>query len=142
MAVPAAEFWSEFLQRTLAVYAEPLLRQVVGKLLKPRNQWPVEELIARSLATVGNPAGVDRRIQELEPASRQLLALIGHSRQPVWGLGNLVELAIALGHTDGLKPVFDLLSAGLLYPYFQLLPAEQAVPRVQTFEQWLGFAGP
>lgn len=142
MALLAAEYWSELLQRTLAVYAEPLLRQVVTQLLKPRNQWPVEELIVRSVATVANPAVVDRRIKDLEPASRQLLALIGHSRQPVWSLGNLVELAIALGHTDGLKPVFDLLSAGLLYPYFNPPPGENVTPRVQTFEQWLGFAGP
>ena len=47
-----------------------------------------------------------------------------------------------LGHTDGLKPVFDLLSAGLLYPYFHPAPGDNEPPRVQTFEQWLGFAGP
>src|SRR5258708_5319152 len=110
MAVPAADYWVDLLQRTLAVYAEPLLRQVAAKLLKPRNQWPIEELIERSVATVANPAVVDRRLKELEPASRQMLALIGHSRQPVWSLGNLVELAIALGHADGLKPVFELLT--------------------------------
>src|SRR5437016_6180794 len=102
MAVPGAETWIDLLQRTLAVYAEPLLRQVAAKLLKPRNQWPIEELIARSVATATNPAVVDRRLQEQEAAGRQLLALIGHSRQPVWSLGNLVELAIALGHADGL----------------------------------------
>jgi hypothetical protein len=157
MAVRAADYWYALLQRTLAVYAEPLLRQVVAKLVRPRNQWPIEELIARSIATVANPAVVDRRIKELDPAARQLLALIGHSRQPVWSLGNLVELAIALGHADGLKPAFDLLSAGLLYPYFNPPPLghgqetmpqreetmpQRAAPRVQTFEQWLGFAGP
>src|SRR5437016_6077619 len=114
MAVAGAEYWADLLQRTLAVYAEPLLRGVAAKLLKPRNQWPAEELIARCVATAANPAVVDRRLQEQDAASRQLLALIGHSRQPVWSLGNLVELAIALGHTDGVKPVFDLLSAGLL----------------------------
>src|SRR5437660_6187946 len=113
MAVPAAEYWSDLLQRTLAVYAEPLLRRVAARLVRPRNQWPVDELIARSVATVANPAGVDRRLKELDPAARQVLALIGHSRQPVWALGNLAELAIALGHADGLKPALDLLSAGL-----------------------------
>jgi len=142
MVVRAADYWSEWLQRTLAVYAEALLRQVAAKLVRPRNQWPVEELIAKSVAAVANPAVVDRRLKELDPAARQILALIGHSRQPVWNLGNLVELAIALGHPDGLKPVFDLLSGGLLYPYFPSLANETTSPRVQTFEQWLGFAGP
>ena len=141
MAVRAADYWYDLLQRTLAVYAEPLLRQIVAKLVRPRNQWPVEELIVKSVATVANPAVVDRRIKDLDPAARQMLALIGHSRQPVWSLGHLVELAIALGHADGLKPVFDLLSAGLLYPYFSPPPDDKAPPRVQTFEQWLGFAG-
>jgi hypothetical protein len=142
MTVPAADFWSELPRRTLAVYAEPLLRQVAAKLIRPRNQWPRDELIARCADTLNNPVAVDRRIQELEPAARQVLALIGHSRQQVWNLGNLVELAIALGHTDGLKPIFDLLSGGLLYPYFNPPPGENDPPRVLTFEQWLGFAGP
>jgi hypothetical protein len=141
MVVRAADYWSELLQRTLAVYGESLLRQVAAKLVRPRSHWPAAELIAKSVATVANPAVVDRRIKELDLAARQLLALIGHSRQPVWSLGNLVELAIALGHADGLKPVFDLLSAGLLYPYFNPPPSEKAL-RLQTFEQWLGFAGP
>ena len=142
MTVAAADYWTDLPRRTLAVYAEPLLRQVAAKLIRPRNQWPVDELIARCTDTLNNPVAVDRRIQELEPAARQVLALIGHSRQQVWNLGNLVELAIALGHTDGLKPVFDLLTAGLLYPYFNPPPGEDEPPRVQTFEQWLGFAGP
>jgi hypothetical protein len=149
MADAVDEHWSELLRRTLAVYAEPLLRQVAARLVRPRNQWPADELIARSLATVANPAVLDRRIKELDPAARQLLALIGHSRQPMWALGNLVEMMIALGHPDGLKPAFDLLSAGLLYPYFNPPPGgrgQETTPRrgvrVQTFEQWLGFAGP
>src|SRR5262245_62752632 len=107
MADTADERWSELLRHTLAAYAEPLLRQVAARLVRPRNQWPVDELIAKSLATVANPAVLDRRLKELDPAARQLLALIGHSRQPVWALGNLVEMMIALGHADGLKPAFD-----------------------------------
>ena len=140
MADAADERWSELLRLTLAAYAEPLLRQVAAKLVRPRGQWPADELIAKGLAAVANPAVLDRRLKELDPAARQLLALIGHSRQPVWALGNLVEMMIALGHADGLKPAFDLLSAGLLYPYFT--PPPQRGTRVQTFEQWLGFAGP
>ena len=59
---------------------------------------------------------LDRRLADLEAAPRRLLALIGHSRQPSWDLGNLVEMLVALGCPDGLQPVFALLQAGLLYP--------------------------
>src|SRR5947209_13304448 len=107
MPLPATAFWPDLQRRTLACYDEDLLRQVAARLLKPRNQWPVEELIERSVAITANPAVIDRRLQELEPAARQLLALFGHSRQPCWYLGNLVELLIALGHPDGLRPVFN-----------------------------------
>jgi hypothetical protein len=129
-------FWTDHLRQTLERYDEPLLRRVAAKLLKPRNQWPAEELIERSVATVGNAAAIDRRLKDLEPASLQLLALIGHSRQPRWRLGNLVELAIALGHGDGLEPVLALLEVALLYPE---LPA--GLNRVKSFEHWLGKAG-
>jgi hypothetical protein len=145
MALPDAATWSASLRRTLSAYDETLLRRVAGRLLKPRNQWPAEELIERILTTVANPAALDRRLQELEPAGRQLLALIAHSRQPIWDVGNLVELAMALGHGDGLQPVFALLEAGLLFP----TPGPEAggagdngrTPKVKTFEQWLGFPG-
>ena len=91
---------------------------------------------------------MDRRLRELEPAERKLLALIGHSRQPLWGLGNLIEMMIALGEEDGLRPVFSLLEAGLLYPH--LADEEGASPSasaprsrvLRSFEQWLAFAGP
>ncbi|MGG7379597.1 hypothetical protein ACQ7B2_12855, partial [Escherichia coli] len=78
-----------------------------ARLVKPRSHWPVEELIERSVAAAANPAVLDRRLQDLEPAARQVLALIGHSRQPCWQVGNLVEMAMALGQPDGLRPVFD-----------------------------------
>jgi hypothetical protein len=143
MALPPPAFWSTRLRRTLAAYDEPLLRRVAARLLKPRNQWPVQELIARALETADNAAALDRRLQELEPVSRQVLALIGHSRQPVWALGNLVEMVLALGHADGLKPVFDLLEAGLLFPVLEGLPLEGPAPaspptRLKAFEHWLG----
>src|SRR5262249_43397052 len=116
MPLASPEYWSELLQRTLQRYDEPLLRRVAGRLVKPRNQWPAEELIERLVATAANAPVIDRRLEELEPAGRQLLAAIGHSRQPLWDLGNLVELAIALGQSDGLKPIVALFEAGLLYP--------------------------
>src|SRR5438093_188647 len=100
-------FWSEHLRRTLKRYDEALLRQVAGRLCKPRNQWPPAELIDRSLATLENPAVLDRRLGDLDLAGRRLLALIGHSRQPRWPVGNLVEMLVTLGAPDGLQPVQD-----------------------------------
>jgi hypothetical protein len=143
MTAPDTTAWSELLRRTLGRYREELLRAVTGRLLRPRNFWPVEELIERSLAAVDNPAVIDRRLQELEPASRQALALIGLSRQPSWSLGNLVEMLMTLGHADGLKPIFGLLEAGLAYPLLEAEPGS-ATPLLApplnslgNFEQWL-----
>jgi hypothetical protein len=113
-------------------YDEPLLRQVCARLLRPRNQWPCEELIERSVAVAGNPAVIDRRLQDMEPAARKLLALIAHSRQPSWQLGHLVELLVSLGHAVDVRPVLALLEEGLLYAD---LP--EAVQRLKSFEHWL-----
>ena len=140
MASGDRDDWSERLRRTLACYDEGLLRAVAARLVKPRNQWPAEELIERAVGAAENPAVLDRRLQEVEPAGRQLLALIAHSRQPCWHLGNLVELLLALGQDDGLRPVFHLLEAGLLFP---VLGRRDEAPagRVKNFEQWLAFPG-
>jgi hypothetical protein len=134
--IPAADVWSDRVRRTLEAYHESLLRTVAARLFRPRNQWPVDELLDRSLATIGNAPVIDRRLQELDVAERRVLALIAHSRQPCWGLGNLVELVIALGHSDGLPPILHLFEAGLLYP---CLP--EGLTRLRTFEQWIGQAG-
>src|SRR5580704_13609890 len=146
MALADSAFWSELLRRTLARYDPDLLRPVASRLIKPRNQWPTEDLIERIVAGTTNPAILDRRLKDLEPACRQVLAVIGHSRQPCWSFGNLVELVIALGHADGVKPLFTLLESGLLYPLLTPLapPAEDqpatVTTRIKSFEQWLGFA--
>ena len=79
-------FWSDYLERTLACYEEPLLRQVAGRLIKPRSQWPAEELIERCTAAAGNAAVIDRRLQDLDQAERRALALIGHLFGPQPGL--------------------------------------------------------
>ena len=131
-------FWPDLLRRTLSAYDEPLLRQVAARLIRPRNQWPVAELIDRCVAAVENPAVIDRRRADLDADPRRLLALIGHSRQPTWDLGNLVEMMLALGCPDGLQPVFALLQAGLLFPR---LPEGGGTVRIKTFEQWLAFPG-
>ena len=136
MQSPSSATWSELLRNTLAAYDEPLLRAVVARLVRPRNQWPIDELLDRSVETATNPAVIDRRLKEIEPASRQVLALIASSRQYLWTLGNLIEMLMALGHEDGLRPVMSLLEAGLLYP--QVVPTA----KVKSFEQWLAIPGP
>src|SRR5262245_59435116 len=113
MPVADPSSWAERVGATLKRYHEALVRKVAARLVRPRSQWPVEDLIARCVETLDNAPVVDRRLADLGPASRQVLALIGHSRQPQWRLGNVVELAMALGQEDGLAPVLDLLEAGL-----------------------------
>src|SRR3954449_880929 len=108
MSTTANQNWPTVLRQTLQRYDEPLLRRVAARLIKPRNQWPAEELIDRCAATADDVALVDRRLGELDSAGRQLIALIGHSRQPVWNMGSLIEMLIALGHEDGLAPVLAL----------------------------------
>jgi hypothetical protein len=149
MSLPDPAIWSERLAQTLLRYDEGLLRKVAARLVRPRNQWPVEELISRSVDTVNNPAVLDRRLADLEPAGRQALALIGHSRQSCWALGNVVELMMALGQEDGLKPVLDLLEAGLLFPMLPSVSENSSLAatgqrlsgRITSFEQWLSTAG-
>ncbi len=140
MPISESASWSDLLRSTLASYDEALLREVAARLIKPRNQWPVEELIERCVAGAENPAVLDRRLADLGAAPRRLLALIGHSRQPTWELGNLIEMLVALGAEDGLRPVFELLNAGLLYPRLAQ-PTGAAAVRIKAFEQWLAFPG-
>lgn len=129
--------WSEQLRHTLARYDELLLRQVAAALVKPRSQWPVEELIDRCVATMTNVAVIDRRLKDLDPACRRLLAAIARSGQPRWRLGSLVEISAVLGHADPLAPLVTLLQNGLLWPCF---PPERTL-RLPSFEHWMGGGG-
>jgi hypothetical protein len=139
-------------RQALQRYDEAILRKVAARLVRPRGQWPAEELIERCVATLGNAAVIDRRCQCLEPASRRVLSLIGHSRQPRWYVGNLVEMLAALGHEDGLAPVIDLLEAGLVTPDLPALPSRKTgaseesssahTPAIQSFEVWLAQTPP
>ena len=112
------DIWIEQARRALEGYDAKLLRQVANRLFRPRNEWPIDELIARTLNTLTNPPVLDRRLKDLPPACRQVLALIGHSRQPCWRVGNLVEMLVTLGHNDGLEPIRTLIDSGLLFPFF------------------------
>jgi hypothetical protein len=139
MLLSDPELWSAHLRLTLQGYSEGLVRQVAGRLIKPRGQWPVEELIERLVSTAGNAVVIDRRLQDLEPPGRRLLSLVARSRQPSWRLGSLLELLVAQGTADALRSIFDLFASGLLFPD---LATAQGVPRkaarLRDFEQWLG----
>lgn len=146
-APPTTALWTDQLRRTLLSYDEPLLRQVSNKLCKPRNHWPVEELIDRCLGTLTNAAVLDRRLKDQQTASRVALALMAHSRQNLWPVGSLVEMLVTLGHSDGLGAVQALLEAGLLYPYLFPLgpetPTNQpltAKNRIKELDFWLAQA--
>jgi hypothetical protein len=133
MPVADPTHWTDQVSRTLARYDEGLLRQVAGRLFKPRSQWPPAVLIERCVENVGNAAIIDRRLKEIGVAERRLLALIGHSRQPMWKLVHLLEMLATLGHSDGVPSVLSLLQGGLLFP---VLPGSG--PRLKDFEQWIG----
>jgi len=111
----ALDAWTDTVRAALGGYAEPLLRTVVGTLLKPRNPLPLDELPDRIVATLANPPMVDRRIQGLPPAARKLLAVIGHTRQPKWKVGHLITISAGLGHVEGFAPLRALLELGFLY---------------------------
>ena len=141
------ERWNQHTRKTLKRYEEALLRQVAHKLCKPRNQWPVDELLDRVGAALNNAAMIDRRLKELPAACRQILCVIGHSRQTRWPVGALVEILVALGHADGLEPLVTLLESGLLLP--ELFPfgtdPDQDKTRwskFRNFEGWLARSEP
>jgi hypothetical protein len=104
-------------------------------------------LIERCAGALEDAAVVDRRLQDLEEADRRLLAYIGHSSQPEWQLGNLLEILAALGSNEGPQQVFRLFEAGLLYPVLSLdienpIAAQnsnvRAVrTRLRSFTEWL-----
>jgi hypothetical protein len=111
-----AASWCERVSQVLSSYDAALLREVASRLVRSRGQWPLEELTRRCVHAIATPSVIDRRLKGLHLAERRLLALIGHSSQPRWPVGSLVEMNIALGEADGLDPVRGLLRAGLLYP--------------------------
>jgi hypothetical protein len=147
MTSPIAENWTEHTRHTLTRFDEALLRHVAHKLCKPRNQWPVHELLDRVTAALGNAAMLDRRLKEVPVESRRLLAAIGRGRQTRWPLGSLVELVVTLGAEDGLAPIVALLESGLLLP--ELFPLgtdpethKNGKSRLKAFDAWLGRSEP
>lgn len=140
--------WQVHTRHTLKRYDESLLRQVAHNLCKPRNQWPVHELLDRIGTALHNVAMVDRRLKELPVECRRILAVIGRSRQVRWPLGTLVEILVTLGATDGLAPLVTLLESGLLIP--ELFPLgtdpdqdkSNGRVRLKNITSWLGRSEP
>jgi hypothetical protein len=118
---------------SLARYDEALLRTVAARLFKPRSHWPADDLIARAVEALANPPVIDRRLKDLPPAARHLLAAVGLSRRYEWPVGQLLALLAALGHSEGLTPIHTLLDAGLAVP---IVP-EEGRP-IRQWEDWLG----
>lgn len=122
---------------TLECYDEPLLREVASRLAKPRNQWPVAELIRKCIEVLENPPVLDRRLAELPENAQRLLALIARSRQSEWPLGSLFELLLAFGESAETVGgvVQDLFVAGFVQP---VLP--EGVRRFGSFGYWISTA--
>jgi hypothetical protein len=116
----------------LSKYAAPLLRDVAGKLFRPRNTWTPDEVRDKLLAALQDPVLIDRTLRSLSPPARKLLRLIGVSRQPQWRVRGLLNLLQAVGHADGIGVVKELLATGLIYP---ALPP-RSVP-VASIDGWL-----
>ncbi|MSR30631.1 MAG: hypothetical protein EXR99_03915 [Gemmataceae bacterium] len=139
--------WEKQVRLTLGRFDERLLREVAQKLVRPRNTWPVEDLIDRCVDTLANPVLIDRRLKDLDLSRGWLLSALGRSGQRRWTLGQLVELAMALGMPDGIAPIFDLLETGFLFPDIAGLdlegepPPPCKKPLLRGFDHWLGFAG-
>lgn len=136
MPPPAEPDWSVRCRDALGSYAEPLLRAVADKLVRPRTKLPADELLDKAAATITNAPVVDRRVKEQPDAARKLIALVGLSRQPRWKVGHLLTLLSTLGHDEGFGPVQSLLENGLLFP--ELVTG---APPIADFAEWLGQSG-
>ena len=136
MSIPADVDWSERARAALSGYSEPLLRAVAARLVKPRANQPVDDVLDKLVGTLTNAPVIDRRVRELPPECRKLLALIGLSRQERWKVGHLLTLLAALDHAEGFAPVQTLLETGLLFP--ELPPTS---PPLADFAAWLGASG-
>jgi hypothetical protein len=119
----------------LARYDDALLRTVTARLFKPRSHWPADELIDRAVENLANPPVIDRRLKELPPACRNVLAAVGLSRHYEWPVGQLLALLATLGHSEGLAPIHALLDAGLAVP----VASADGKP-FRQWEDWLGAA--
>ncbi|MFL5329836.1 MAG: helicase-associated domain-containing protein [Gemmataceae bacterium] len=131
IAEPGVEELNGVAERALARYREELLRRVASKLIRPRTLWQPDELRSRMLSALEDPVSLDRTLKTLSPLARQLLRLIDLTSQYRWPLQTFADLLPALGHTEGVGPVIELLEAGVIYPEL-----DGSLP-VESFESWL-----
>src|SRR3954454_23936994 len=110
------ESWLDAVRAILERYEEALLRPGATSLCRPRNHWPAAELIDRSLATLQNPAVVDRRLKDVPAATRRVLGVIRQSGQMRWPVASLCEIGALLGEPIGHEAVVELIEAGLAFP--------------------------
>ncbi|CAN5620380.1 hypothetical protein BH11PLA2_BH11PLA2_19480 [soil metagenome] len=104
----------ERLTAALDHYQDDLLRRVAGKLFRPRINQPREEILEKLIATYGNPPVLDRCLLGLPPEARQLLALIGRTRQPHWRVSDLLALLSSFPVADAFNVIDSLLKSGLI----------------------------
>jgi Helicase conserved C-terminal domain len=129
--------WSERAAAALEHYDEDLLRGVAARLIRPRNQWPVEELRNRLVEGLSNAPVVDRRLKELPSVVRFWLAVAARLRCHRWHAYDLVHLANRLGAPEQMANVFTLLDSGLAIPVLATPPAKP----LRTWDDWLAHSG-
>src|SRR3954454_17426561 len=112
--VVASDGWIDRVRAVLTAYDEDLLRPVANHLCRPRNRWPVEELIDRSVAALQNPAVLDRRLKEAPAEARRVLALLRQAGTDHWPVGTLCELGALAGTTFSHESILELIQGGLL----------------------------
>ncbi len=138
MLVNSDEPWLDAVRGILERYDESLLRPVATRLCRPRNQWPVQELIDRSLQTLQNPAVVDRRLKDIPIETRRVLAVVRQSGQMRWAVGNLCEIGALLGSGIGHEAIVELIQAGLAFP--DVGPEATARGKIKQLNSWLAHA--
>jgi len=136
-SIPDDADWSQVCRDMLSRYSDRLLRTVAARLIRPRVNQALDEVLDKSIGMLTNPPVIDRRVRDLPEASRKLLGLIGKSHQPRWKVGHLMALLATLGFDEGFTPVEEALQAGLLYPQ---VPHD--LQPLDNFTDWLGRAGP
>ena len=116
MSFAEAADWPARVRAALTRYPEDYLRAVAGRLVNPRNQWPVDHLRDRMAEALANAPVIDRRLRSLTAESRQALAVLAACRCPSLSVAALVELLAALGSGAGLEPLARLIDEGLVFP--------------------------
>jgi hypothetical protein len=137
LEVKSDETWPDAVRAILERYDEALLRPIATRLCRARNHWPAPELIDRSLATLQNPAVVDRRLKDIPEATRRVLAVVRQSGQMRWPVANLCEIGALAGAGIGHEAIVELIEAGLAFP---VLGAEPSRGKIKLLTSWLAHA--